>query len=311
MKTVLLINNSANNGAAYNKWKSIENTVTDRLPPSAIILETGSPYDHFTEKVNSLMREGYSCFISGGGDGSLNHLLNAILTMKNECAADMFIGAIGLGSSNDFLKRKNTHINGIPARINTGGFSPADIGRVSFTSAGNVRLTRYFIANASVGVVSDANYAFNQGDFFIDRFKSRAVNLAILYTALKTILRYKNKELEIEYANCRKRISLTNLSIIKTPHVSGSFQYDQQILENDGYLGLNYCFDMNKAELLGFLNDLGNKRFSGKKRRISEFVSDVKVCSKDYLNLEMDGEVYRASDISFSILPGAINLLGS
>ncbi len=311
MRTVLLLNNSANNGAAYSKWKSIENAVTDRLPPGALILETGSPYDHFAEKVNGLMQDGYSCFISGGGDGSLNHLLNAILSMKNECAPDMYIGAIGLGSSNDFLKRKNTRFNGIPARINTGGFCPADVGRVTFTTAGNVRLTRYFIANASVGVVSDANYAFNQGDFFIDRFKSRAVNLAILYTALKTVLRYKNKDVEIEYSNCRKRISLTNLSIIKTPHVSGSFQYDQQILENDGYLGLNYCFDMNKAELLGFLSDLGNKRFSGKKKRISEFVSDVKVYSEDYLNLELDGEVYQTGDISFSILPSAINLLGS
>jgi diacylglycerol kinase (ATP) len=311
MKTAILINLSANAGAASNKWESSKNNIMSFLPPGALILETGSPYAGFTQKVDNLIQDGYNCFISGGGDGSTNHLLNTIVSLKKESVADVYIGAIGLGSSNDFLKRKNSLFNSIPARINTNNFCLADVGKVCFSTVGNCQVTKYFIANASVGVVSDANYTFNQGDFFIDRFKSRAVDIAILYTALKTILRYKNKKVEIEYSGCRKEVFLTNLSLIKTPHVSGSFQYDQDIQENDGYLGLNYCFDLNTIELLGLLNDLGKKRFSGKKKRISEFVHDLKVFSGDYLNLELDGEVYQAKDISFSIIPNAINILGS
>jgi diacylglycerol kinase family enzyme len=100
------------------------------------------------------------------------------------------------------------------------------------------------------------------------------------------------------------------LSVIKSPHVSGSFQYDQNIKENDGFLGLNYCRDMKTFELFRLLTDLGKKKFTGKKNRYSEFVDEVKVTSDCYLNLELDGEVFQAKNIVFSIIPSAINILG-
>ena len=251
-----------------------------------------------------------SCIISAGGDGSVNYILNAIVACKGESPADIFLGAIGLGSSNDFTKPASNFISGIPIQLNRNNSKPADIGKVTFIDKNAARQTRYFIINASLGVTAEANLLFNEGDFMINRIKARFISMTILYAAVKTIMRYKNKLVHLSYDDVNEKINFTNISVVKNPNISGSFKYDQKISTNDGYLGLNYFYDMTKAGLLRTLYDLSRGKFSGKPKRISVLTKRIKITADDYLALETDGEVQYAKDIEFSIIPGAIHVLG-
>lgn len=310
MNTAILVNNSAKNNAGERKWLHIKNRVLEMMPSGTIVITYKSGFN-MEQCVRELITEkGINCIISAGGDGSVNFILNAIISCLGESPAELHLGAIGLGSSNDFLKPVSTVISGIPVQINVNNPVLADIGKVTFIDHNSFRRSTYFIVNASIGVTAEANLLFNNGDFFIDHFKSRFINATILYTAVKTIMTFKNRHIQLSYDDVQQNINVTNLSVVKNPNISGSFKYDQKISINDGYLGLNYFYDLSKPELLKALYDLSKGRFSGKSKRCSVLTTSVKINSNEPLALETDGEVTFANDIEFSIIPAAIQVLG-
>ena len=68
---------------------------------------------------------------SATGSGTVNGVLNAILAQ----GADVTLGAIGLGSSNDFHKpfAKDKRVGGAPVRLDASRAIRADVGRAVLT----------------------------------------------------------------------------------------------------------------------------------------------------------------------------------
>lgn len=258
------------------------------------------------------MRE-KNTIVSVGGDGTHNIILNAIMRLPIEDRRNVTLGAIGLGSSNDFTKPSPKKIKDIPFRLNFNQIISHDIGKLTFLNHENLEVRKYFIINASIGILSEANYLFNKGDWFINKFKSKNSNLTIQYTALKTLLNYKPKHIRLVTRGKTRELYLNNLSILKNPHISGSFRYNQEILPDDGKLGLNYCHDMNKIEVLAVMRDLEKGAFQKNRfncKRISEFVKDTQIYSKNNLAIETDGEVYLGNNIDFKLSDFKLNVLG-
>jgi diacylglycerol kinase (ATP) len=311
VKVALLVNYSANNNSAEKRWNMVKKEILSGFPAEPIVIAYNTPFD-IEGCIQMLMNDqGVDCFVSVGGDGSMNWILNALMNRKPAGDTAILLGAVGLGSSNDFLKPVMTRIKGIPVKINVNNPVAADVGRVTFINQKDERITRYFIVNASIGVTAEANLLFNTGDFFLDKVKSVSVKTAILYAALKTIIRFRNKSVQVEYDGVARKMNITNISVVKNPNISGSFCYDQAILPGDGWLGLNYCHDMNHRELVSTLMDLSKEKFSGKKKRVSELVKQCKIETGEMLALETDGEVMLAKNIFFSIIPGAISIAGN
>jgi diacylglycerol kinase family enzyme len=311
MKAAILVNYSSNNNAGKKKWLTIQNIILKNLPNNTNVIVYSIPFDLEKCLRSLIIDREVNCIISAGGDGSLNYILNTIINNFYESTTQLYLGAIGLGSSNDYLKPFSKIIARIPVKINLNNSNLVDIGKVSFIDSNSKSVTKYFIANASLGVTADANFLFNKGDYLLNFLKPRLVNSAIIYAALKTIIGYRNKIIKLSYLGKDRLINASNISVVKNPNISGSFKYDQKINPDDGMLGLNYCFDMNLLELIKILNDLRKGRFSGKPKRISELVQYLKIETDNYLALETDGEVEMAKDIEFTIMPKSIHVLGS
>lgn len=310
MNTAILVNESANNNTCGRKWRLIRDDVLSVLPSKTMVITYKPPFN-IEECIVKLFRESnIDCIISAGGDGSVNHIVNAIMNGSAEIAHSIHLGAIGLGSSNDFLKPLTKVIKGIPLKIDMQSPRLADIGKVTFTNSDDQRITKYFIVNSSLGITADANLLFNRGDFFLNVMKSRFVKLAILYAAIKTIMMFKSSPLQLHYNNEFIKVSISNLSVVKNPNISGSFKYDQKIEPDDGMLGLNYCYDMNFMELLKVLIDLQKGKFSGKPKRISTLINAIRIVTDKPIALETDGEVEVARDIMYELIPKAISVLG-
>jgi diacylglycerol kinase family enzyme len=308
--TAILVNYSSNNSNGEKKWLLVKDRVMELLPLDTKVISYSKGFD-IDECIRSLItEENISSIISAGGDGSINYILNAIVACEGESTTRISLGAIGLGSSNDFTKPCSNFISGIPVKIKMQTSKPADICKVIFNDKSSTRQVRYSIINASLGVTAEANLLFNQGDFFINRFKSRFTGITILYTAVKTIMRYKNKHVHLSYDAVEKDIDFTNISIVKNANISGSFKYDQKIEMDDGFLGLNYFYDMGKVGLLRTLYDLSRGKFSGKPNRVSVLTKGIKISSDEHLVLETDGEIQYANDVEFSIIPRAIRVMG-
>lgn len=308
---IVLVNQYANGGNAWNSWQKIKTEVLAQFPVKPVVVENhpdGFDWPHIIEIIKL---NGINCIVSAGGDGTLNEILNKILLIPDFKGKELLLGAIALGSSNDFFKPVEKDLQCIPVRLNFNRIISNDLGEVTYLDEHGVSRQRFFLINASLGATAEANFFFNSGNWLVRLLKKTKKDLAILFAAIKTILTFKSYSVSIMVNDRVRRVKLTNLGIIKNPNISGSFKYDQEIGPGDGRLGFNLCHNMNKPELLKTLFDLAKGKFSGKRKRISEYTTSATIQTDWPVALETDGEVFQGQDFSFSIIPGAIQTLAA
>jgi diacylglycerol kinase family enzyme len=273
-----------------------------------VVLENGVTLN---EVLHPHLKQGEPILIvSAGGDGSMHYLVNYLLKEEEENVRHVTLGAIGLGSSNDFLKPFGEKIKDVPVRINCDeGTMLHDAGTVTYFDDKDFKQKKYFIVNASVGVTAQANWNFNHPDFLLRLLKKRATGAAIVYTAVSTILRHHNKVLSLKFNGREFNTSISNINILKVPFVSGCFFYTQPVSRTDGQLGLNICINMSKRELLSVLNQLQNGSFPPNSKTVTEFTSGIDIVSDNAFVFECDGETERSRSLNVSIVPNAITVL--
>jgi diacylglycerol kinase family enzyme len=303
----VLLNPAANGGKAAARWRAVCAESRGR----ELGLQEVPCYEGLEtrEWMETQLKEGRTNFVACGGDGTVNLALNAILGSA-ALSQSARLGAIGLGSSNDFHKPQQRPerelIAGRPARLSFEQAKAHDIGRAIFPEG-----ERYFAINASVGVTAEANAFFNRAPGGIRLLKRSWVDGAILASALVTFATFKNLELEVGLDRGRARKTfLTNLGVIKNRHFSGSFRYETGPEADDGKLGIHFCEEMGRAEMLKTLASLARGRFTGLSKTTSAEAEVAEVRSvdgKDFA-IETDGEVTRAPSARFEILSRRLQL---
>jgi len=162
---VIILNPYAGGGKAIQKWNKIKSHIYDRMDTVEIILL--SKKVTMKECVADLLNQGQNEFIAGGGDGTVNLLLQNLIKFAPSTQLDKIkIGAIGLGSSNDFHKPFKDHllINRIPCLLDFTFAKPRDVGILIFSDNNAQNRKKYWIINASIGITSEANLFFNTPD---------------------------------------------------------------------------------------------------------------------------------------------------
>lgn len=305
MKIVVLINSSANNGGAKKKWDLIEDKIKSMLPVNTIYFKYKTPCNLDNLLKSFIFRYKVKNFISAGGDGSLNNLLNSLARINKNHLNEYCIGAIGLGSSNDFHKPIRNQINGIPIKIDFANQELRDTGVVNIAKSG-IQSKKLFLINSSIGFTAQGNYLFNKGDQIIRFLKKKSTNMAILWTVFKTLITFKNLYVQINQNNASRKVNITNLSIAKNPNISGNFRYDLQTAPDSGKLGLYLAENLSKLEALKLLYQLTKNRFSELKNCSVDFIQNLEILSDSNIALETDGEIFTGNYFRFSVLPKSV-----
>jgi diacylglycerol kinase (ATP) len=309
-QVIIVINPFCHQGQGWKRWNSIKNEVLKLLPVSTIEIVLEKEMQLEQVLLPLLQTTSSTYIISAGGDGSMHYLVNFLLSYSGIDLNTITLGAIGLGSSNDFLKPFNNKINNIPVRIDiSSSVKNHDVGLATYYDEYNQYKEQYFIVNASFGVTATANWNFNNPGKILKFLKSNFTGGAILYTAVTTILQHKNINCKIKFDGTEMSMNVSNINILKIPFVSGSFWYNQIINADDGELGLNICRDMNKIELLKILTRLEKGKFSTTEKTISEKIQSFQLSSANPVIFECDGETELANQVSISVMPGAIKIL--
>ena len=304
----IIINPHCHQGEGWKRWKHIRSEVLDRLPAAKEVV-TESPADLNLQLAGIFDKNEATCIISAGGDGGVHLIANAILQHKQP--SKHTLGAIGLGSSNDFLKPFQSFIQKVPVRINTNSHILHDVGEVSYIDKNDARQQKYFIINASIGVTAEGNWNFNNPGSILKWLKKMNTSTAITYTALSTILAYQNKPVTLRFNDEETTMDISNINILKIPFVSGSLHYRQNILPDDGRFGLNICRDMKKMELIQTLMQLEKGKFAIGEKRIAAFIQKIQITSPIPVVFECDGETTESTHIEVSVRQQAINVLNA
>jgi len=307
----LLLNTYAGGGSSEKKWNLIKNTINKKFKDLRII-KVDSSFD-----TNSFILDGITKkekeFIIAGGDGTVNQFINKLIDYADKKdIKEIKIGALGIGSSNDFHKPMHNYlVAGIPAKINFNSYELRDVGVIKY-KVGSEFFHKYFLLNASIGVTAEANNLFNNPDSILKIFKKYFTGLAILYSAFKTIFSFKNIEARIIFnPNEAYSFPVSNLSIIKSPNISGDLSYPGNADYQNGLFDIYLTHSMNKIDLINLLKALSKKIFPKNEKTKYCKTSIIKVSAESDFLIEFDGEIIKTKYAEFSILNKFLNICTS
>lgn len=260
--------------------------------------------DKLIHQVANTLKNGEQHLVAAGGDGTVHLILNAI--MQLEAFDQVTIGAVGLGSSNDFHKPFNpgSLINGIPVRVRFQNTVICDVIKINFIDQHGAEQTQYCLINASIGITAEGNALFNSGNRLISTLHAVSVDAAIIASALLSIFTFQDISCQLNIDN-EEMISarISNLGVIKNPHFTGHLCYDTPIEPDDGVLGVNLCSGLTLVERIKMLAALHNHRFSELPKTQCWKAKKLSITSERSFALEMDGEVIQTDNVIFNVLP--------
>ncbi|MBN1222607.1 MAG: hypothetical protein JXB23_05130 [Candidatus Aminicenantes bacterium] len=302
---IILLNTYANGKTGLRKWGELKAGLENEyLGRDYSLIDC---FDEFHHVFQREIDRGERFFIAAGGDGTVNFLLNQMMAFRESRSGreEMILGAIGLGSSNDFHKSfaESSHTHGKPpVRLNSRKAAPHNVGLIEYQDRDCVWKRKYFIVNCSVGLVAQANLFFNSSDKIVNRLKSRWVDGAIWYAALQTLFKAKNVPAQIVVNGESMETQITSLSAFINPNVSGNFCYDMKITPQSNFMGVALCEAMGIPRRVKTLLSLAKGKFVGLPQTRIWRAHEVELFPASPLALEMDGEVTLAGRIRIKLL---------
>ena len=245
-----------------------------------------------TNEAKRAVQQGYDVVISAGGDGTANEVVNGI------AGYDVTLGVIPCGSGNDLAISME-----IPRRIEDacevilrGNTRVRDLGRV---------IDRYFV-NA-VGIGFDAAVAKTVNECFRS-FPVRGIPLYVL-AMFKTLLQYKDCEACVTIdgeTTINLHPLLIAVGIGKT--YGGGIPIVPYAIPDDG------LYDVCTVEALGSFEVISKLPKALKGTHVSDpkarFIrgKSVSIQLSAAMPLHIDGEVFEADSMEFSIIPGGLQV---
>jgi len=147
----VIVNLHAGGGAARRRWPAVAPLLEERLGPLAAHFTEGP--GHATLLAHQLAGAGFDPLIAVGGDGTLNEVVNGILSS----ASGVRLGVLPLASSGDFAR--TIGLAGLRHAVETlaaGVVREVDVVRGRFRGPAGDRRERHFVNVASFGLGGEA-----------------------------------------------------------------------------------------------------------------------------------------------------------
>ena len=240
----LIVNPAAGGGAAGRSLPRIERTLGE-LDVDFDVLRTERPL-HGIELARRATKEGYEAIVSVGGDGTMNEVINGILSAEVPVSSRPTLGVLCVGRGNDFAFGV-----GIPTDLDAGCRAIAAGRRRSIDVArmagGDYPEGRH-IGNG-VGIGFDAVVGFEAAK--LKRLKGFA---SYLVAALKTIFLYFNAPLvRIDTGQDSLEIRALMVSIMNGRRMGGGFLMAPEGDPADGLLDVCIAKEVSRPGILGLI----------------------------------------------------------
>jgi diacylglycerol kinase (ATP) len=206
------------------------------------LVRTEYPW-HASELTRQAVGEGYDVIVAVGGDGTVNEVLNGLMSMKGVGEARPALGVLCVGSGNDFAFGA-----GIPKDLEAGCRVLVEDQRclvdIGIVTGGDYPQGRYFCNGIGIGFDAAAG-------FEAQKIKHLHGFLRYFVAAFKTIfLYYHAPRVRIEYnGRATKQLTLM-ISIMSGRRLGGGFMIAPQASMDDGLFDLCIADQISRPRIL-------------------------------------------------------------
>jgi YegS/Rv2252/BmrU family lipid kinase len=260
---------------------------------------------HAIEIAKRSADDGYHCLIAMGGDGTVNEVVNGILSSTK--SAVTALGIISAGTACSFalsLGLNRNYIQTLPFLVNQERVL-IDIGVVQCWNQGQL-IQRFFVNEASVGFPAEI---VNTWKYLPIRF-GHSLNLALRIVAgYKSLVTYRNQTLSLRVGSEVEFIRCCGVIIANGRYLADGMQIAPHASLDDGLLDVVIIGDMTKSELLKIRpmlysgNHIRHPKIREKKATAITIESDKR------LLVEIDGNILGEGPVSLRIIPSALTVL--
>ncbi|MBN2746412.1 MAG: diacylglycerol kinase family lipid kinase [Bacteroidales bacterium] len=286
----------------------------DVLPQiSAIMEKYGLLFDLFITHrrrhamviVRQNIRDGYRNFIAVGGDGTINEVVNGMMSQK-KLLPEMKLGVVMVGTGNDWGKMFNIPDNYDAAIqiIKNNNIFRQDVGKVTFF-LGERLYSRYFINVAGLGFDAKVVQSVNR-----KKDKKKASKLSYLTSLFTSLMKYKALDINVSiegkpFANNK----LFTMSIGIGKYSGGGMMQVPDAIADDGLFDIMMVSNISKFKIIRKVTKLYDGTIATLKEVIMSRGKQLSVHSKDMIMLEVDGESLGHGPFEFTIEKEKLNVI--
>lgn len=300
---LVIVNPNAGGGLGAKDWPIIEK----------LLIESGINFQavftqyrrHAIKIVSEYVQKGYTKFIAVGGDGTLNEVVNGMMTHKDGIG-ELTLGVVMIGTGNDWGKMFNIPKDYTAAiqLITANNIFCQDVGKVSFF-LGEKQYERYFINLAGLGfdarVVESANKSKDKG---------KSSKFSYLFTLFKTLMKYKSLDINVNIEG-RPLVGskLFTMSIGIGKYSGGGMMQVPNALADDGLFDIMIVNHISKGKIIRKIKKLYDGSIEGLKEVDMHRGQHLRIESKDMVMLEVDGESLGHGPFEFMIVDKKLNVI--
>lgn len=294
---LIIVNPRSANGSTGRQWQAIERRLRARLGASFDVAFTQRPA-HAT----AIAREAaarYSRVVAMGGDGTVNEVVNGLITDDRPLRPDLALGVIPRGTGCDFVRTLGIphDLEGAAARLAAGAVREVDVAKVRYRSPDGQDATHYFINEASIGLGAVICDQVNRAS------KILGGRFSFMRAILTTSMTYRSQpiSLSLDDQPARRRV-LMNIWVANGRYSGGGIRSAPRAHLDDGLLDVVQVGDPGFIQKLLSTPKLRSGAFVELPHVTYSTARRVEANAETTVHFETEGEVIGALPATFEII---------
>jgi len=286
--------------AARNAVGEVEHAFTERAM-------------HAADLTRKALETGHDLVIAVGGDGTINEVVNGFFlppmagVEPRPVKPGAALGLLPRGTGGDL--RKTMGLDGDlfrSAQRLKGERRPADVGRVEYTGDDGQPAARYFMNVGEVGVGAKVVDIANASSKFLGG------KLTFAISSLRALVGWRDLAVRASFdGEPAQDLSVTTLAVANGRYFGGGMMVAPEAKIDDGLFHITIWSGFTLADFLlksGAMYDGSHTRFKGTKTRTARTVR-LEPGSGEPVSIEVDGERIGRLPATFTVLPGALQVV--
>ena len=297
MKSRLIVNPVSGTDAAPDYLQTINERLRESLGEMDIVMTVAA--GDASASAAQAARDGYERLFVGGGDGTLNEVINGVASVEGGLGQITF-GLIPLGTGNDFAGAL-----GIPEEVDA-AISILLEDRTLEVDVGMLN-DRHFVNVSAGGFIAEVSSAVNP------QLKTVAGKLAYLIGGAQVLMEYEHANLRLRVVEnervVEREMGMEMFAVCNSRLVGGGRLIAPQAIINDGLLDVCIVEAMPTLDSINLLSSVSGGTHVEDPRVLYFRAREIDLHFDRTIKVNTDGEVLEAADCSYRILPRAARFL--